>query len=204
MRLKFIKNLVAFLLFTAMVLAISVSPAFARGPDDGFSAAKKIETRYFSVSLASGVDEPALIQSLNIGPEYNIFSSLNARSGSGASFSINNLGDLLDGLFEWACGIMDMNLYSYRGSIKIAREENDLKVIYQRLYGQEGYSEKGFYIAEVNTLYIAAPDFTKEILGHEMGHAIISSFFVVQPPAKVQEVLAGYIEYQLRKVKKPR
>jgi len=36
-------------------------------------------------------------------------------------------------------------------------------------------------------------------LGHEIGHAVISNYFVVQPPIRIQEVLAGYVEYQLRK-----
>lgn len=34
-----------------------------------------------------------------------------------------------------------------------------------------------------------------------MGHALMSHYFVVQPSVKIQEVLAGYVEYQLRKSK---
>ena len=87
----------------------------------------------------------------------------------------------------------------FRGTIKVSRDETELADIYLRLYGTERRSEKAFYIYELNTLYVTEQDFTKEILGHEMGHAIISNFFVVPAPEKVQEVLAGYIEYQLRK-----
>ena len=138
------------------------------------------------------IDEAALVQSLDIGPEHMMF------SGQG-SFSPHDLGDVLDALFSWAGGYLDMQLYSYRGNIKIVRDEKGLADIYRSLYGVEHTGEKGFYVYEGNTLYLVADDFTKEIVGHEIAHAIISNFFVVQPPAKVQEVLAGYIEYQLRK-----
>jgi hypothetical protein len=96
-----------------------------------------------------------------------------------------------------------MQLFSYRGTIKVVRDQKDLADIYLRLYGTERRSERGFYIQELNTLYVTQQDFTKEIVGHEIGHAIIGNFFVVPAPTKVQEVLAGYIEYQLRKKKAP-
>ena len=38
----------------------------------------------------------------------------------------------------------------------------------------------------------------KGILMHEMSHAIISRFFPVPAPVKVQEVLAMYVEYNLQ------
>jgi hypothetical protein len=37
------------------------------------------------------------------------------------------------------------------------------------------------------------------VLGHEIAHAIMSHYFVVLPSEKIQEVLAGFVEYQLRK-----
>ena len=41
-----------------------------------------------------------------------------------------------------------------------------------------------------------------KVLGHEIGHAVISHYFVVLPSVKVQEVLAVYVEYQLRKTER--
>jgi hypothetical protein len=180
-----------------LVLALSIpGEASARPVEDGFGAAKTIETKKFTVQIASGIDEGALTQSLDIGPSDKI---LAGQSLAGASFSSSSLGDLLDALFIWAGNILDMQLYSFRGTIKIARNSADLDAVYQKLYGQLGRTQKAFYVYEVNTLYLSAEDFTKEIIGHEMAHAIISNFFVVQPPTKVAEVLAGYIEFQIRK-----
>ncbi|MBI3601968.1 MAG: hypothetical protein HY209_03650 [Candidatus Omnitrophica bacterium] len=187
-------NLLSVLIFAMAVVAVSLS--WAATVDDGFSVGHKIETRHFNVFIAPGVDDALLIRSLDIGPEHKI---LSGQSTAGVSYSANNLGDLLDVLFGWVCNVLDMKLYSYKGVIKIARDENELKGVFRKLYGQEGYSQKAFYVSELNTIYIAAPDFTKEILSHEMGHAIMGSYFVVQPPEKIAEVLAGYIEYQLRK-----
>ena len=187
----------AFVLTLCMVLTLAASGiAFARGPEDGFVASRKMDGRYFSVQIAPGVEELQLVQELGIGPEHKI---LAGQAVGGARFSSNSLPDLMDALFLWSCNVLDMQLFSYRGTVKIVTDETALAGIYRRLFGVEHTGEKAFYVYECNTLYVAAPNFTKEIVGHEVAHAIISNFFVVQPPAKVAEVLAGYIEYQLRK-----
>ena len=184
-------------LFAVLFAAVAAAAQAAPGPSDGFTPARIIASRFFTIQLAPGVDEPTLVSSLGLGPESKIL------AGQSLS-SPNSLGNVMDAFFIWACGVLDMQLYSYRGTIKVVRDQSELADIYLRLYGVERRSEKGFYIYELNTLYVTEQDFTKEILGHEMGHAIISNFFVVQAPAKVQEVLAGYIEYQLRKKSPPR
>jgi hypothetical protein len=191
-RPKFLKSFLLAVLFTAVAGAAYA----AAGPSDGFTPARIIASRFFTIQLAPGVDDLALVSSLDLGPDSKVL------AGQSLS-SPNNLANLLDALFIWACGVLDMQLYSYRGTIKVVRDQNELADIYLRLYGTERRSEKGYYIYELNTLYVTAQGFTKEILGHEMGHAIISNFFVVQAPEKVQEVLAGYIEYQLRKKPRP-
>ncbi len=189
-----IRNLV--LTLCVILTLVGSGAAFARAPEDGFVTARKMDARYFTVQLAAGVDELQLVQALDVGPEHKI---LTGQSISTLKVSPNNLGDLLDAFFLWSCGVLDMQLYSYRGTVKVVPDEAALAEIYRRLYGMERKGEKAFYIYELNTVYVAAPNFTKEIVGHEVAHAIISNFFVVQPPTKVQEVLAGYIEYQLRK-----
>jgi len=187
----------AFVPMLAVVLMlVGGSPASARGPEDGFAAARKMDSRYFSIQLAPGVEEMDLVRNLGVGSQHKI---LGGQSVGSPQFSSNSLADLLDAFFLWSCNVLDMQLFSYRGTVKIVGDEAALADIYRKLYGTERAGEKAFYIYDNNTVYVAAPNFTKEIVGHEVAHAIISNFFVVQPPAKVQEVLAGYIEYQLRK-----
>ncbi len=182
----------------ACAFILSQGTSWAGPPiDDGFQPSARIESRHFSIFLEAGVDEGLLLQKLDIGPDHKI---LAGQALQAASFFPAGLPDLLDALFIWSCGVLDMNLFNYRGNIKIAKEPGRLKEVYFKLYGVAGRDEKAFYIYELNTLYISEQDFTKEILGHEIAHAIISNFFVVQPPQKVAEVLAGYIEFQLRKL----
>ncbi|NLE64522.1 MAG: hypothetical protein GX606_01235 [Elusimicrobia bacterium] len=182
-------------LICAAFLILLVSEA--RAVSDGFPSGKTLSGDHFSVVLASGIDEGSLVARLGIGPQHRI---LSGRSVTGLTFSGKDLPVLLDAFFVWACDILDMQLYSYKGTIKVAANGTQLKDVYRRLYGKESFSDKGFYVSETNTIYIAAGDFTKEILGHEIGHVIVGNYFVVQPPAKVHEVLAGYIEYQIRKL----
>jgi hypothetical protein len=184
------------LMLGVILLLVTGRPAFARSVDDGFVAARKMDARYFSIQLAPGVEEMDLVQRLDIGPEHKI---LAGQSVGSVKFSSTSLPDLLDAFFLWSCSILDMQLLSYRGNVKVVRDEAALADVYRKLYGMEHTGEKAYYVYETNTVYVAAPNFTKEIVGHEVAHAIISNFFVVQPPEKVQEVLAGYIEYQIRK-----
>jgi Zn-dependent peptidase ImmA (M78 family) len=94
-----------------------------------------------------------------------------------------------------------MQLYSYRGHIKVCADERQLADVYRNLFGVSAGERHlhSFYVYEVNTIYITKESFDRFVLGHEIGHAVISNYFVVQPPVRVQEVLAGYVEYQLRK-----
>ncbi len=191
------------LLFTIGVIAavLFFGPcAWARAPEDGFVAARKMTGRYFTVELAAGVEELFLVQSLNISAGDRVLAGENP---GGAAFSLSSLADLVDALFLWSSNVLDMRLLSYHGTIKVVRAPADLDAIYRRLYGAEPPGDKAYYAYDVNTVYVLAGNFTKEIVGHEVAHAIISNYFVVQPSMKVQEVLAGYIEYQLTKPSRP-
>ena len=106
---------------------------------------------------------------------------------------------MVDTLFLRICDLLDMHLYSYRGNIKICRDYNQLSQIYRNLFNADLKGTRSFYTYDLNTIYISPESFQLGILGHEIAHAIISHYFVVQPPVKVAEVLAGYVEYQLRK-----
>ena len=52
---------------------------------------------------------------------------------------------------------------------------------------------------DINTIYVDSENININIFGHELSHAIQSHYFVVPTSNKMQEILAGYVEYQLRK-----
>jgi hypothetical protein len=158
--------------------------------DDGFQAAQKVESGHFAIYYASGVNPGELARSLDLGAEYRTF---------GKASHGNDLGSLVDALFARVCDILDMQLYSYHGTIKICRDFDQLNNVYNNLFDRDLANRYSFYVHNLNTIYISAEHFKREILGHEIGHAVISNYFVVLPSVKVQEVLATYVEYQLRK-----
>ena len=157
--------------------------------DDGFGAAKKVQGQHFIVMYAPQVDLSALAMSLDFRPSDMI------ASGGGSSGS---LPDMLDALYAKVCDILDMQVYSYQGTIKVCRDAQQLESVYRAIFGRD-MTLSSFYVNELNTIYIDQQHFTQWVLGHEMSHAVQCHYFVVPPPVKVSEVLAGYVEYQLRK-----
>ncbi|MEI8176206.1 MAG: hypothetical protein WCG78_05005, partial [Candidatus Omnitrophota bacterium] len=82
--------------------------------------------------------------------------------------------------------------------IKVCRDADGLSAVAEKLFGKP-IKTAGFYVFAADTLYVNADSISINILGHELSHAIQSHYFVVPPPVKIQEVLAGYVEFQLRK-----
>ena len=171
----------------------SVGVSFAL--DDGFGQARRLEGKHFIIYYAPQLEISALAQQLNIGPTDNL---LVGKSMQRESSSEAELADMLDTLFMRVCDILDMQLYSFQGNIKICRDYNHLNSIYYNFFNKE-LKTRSFYVYSLNTIYISKDDFRREILGHEIGHAVISHYFVVLPSVKIQEVLAMYVEYQLKR-----
>lgn len=173
-----------FILFFALTTCYAI--------DDNFSQARKTQSQYFTICYAPGVDEGSLAQRLNIGEAERI---LTEEPESSDPFSINSM---VDTLFRRASDILDMHIYSFQCTIKVCRNYEELQEIYSSLFDAP-LSQKSFYVYSLNTIYTYPEAFTREIIGHEIAHAVVSRYFAVSPPIKVQEILAGYVEYQLRK-----
>jgi len=166
--------------------------------DDGFCPARKIEGKYFTVYYNPPLDIFSLNQQLNIHFSEQIMAGEPMKKDNSPEAELTGM---LDTLFMRVCDILDMHLYSFQGKIKICQDSKQLNKIYNNLFNKEP-NIKSFYVYSFNTIYISKDDFKREILGHEIAHAIISHYFVVQAPVKIQEVLAMYVEYQLRRVGK--
>jgi len=183
------------LLVAMLFLSLGKGLGSALALDDGFGPAKEIEGKYFTIYYAPQLEASGLAQRLSISASDKVL--------SGGSLEVKNpsaseLADMVDILFNRVCNILDMDVYSFKGNIKICRDKDQLKGIYSNLFEKE-LTRLSFYVYELNTVYISAESFTREILGHEIAHAVISHYFVVLPSVKVQEILASYVEYQLRK-----
>jgi len=151
------------------------------------------EGKYFSIYGYNGLDAASLLRELN----FNYL--LNLDSASEKSRDLKSLlADTLDALYLEVSDILDIHMYDFHGKIYIFPEKSYVSKIFENNFGRS-FSERSFYLHPKNTIYICFPGCTLGMLGHEISHAIMSHYFVVPPPAKIQEVLAGYVEYSLRK-----
>ena len=98
--------------------------------------------------------------------------------------------------------ILDMHIYSLKINIKVCRTPEELSELYKNMFNTGLGHQKSFYVYRTNTIYAYEDSFKREIIGHEMAHAILCHYFPVPPPVKIQEVLAMYVEYSLRRPEK--
>ena len=153
-----------------------------------------VETQHFHVSAYEGCDIAGVLRKLN----FDYSSRLDSYYNSQASGQVGILSKTLDAIFAEASDVLDINLFSYKGGIKIFANQRVMRRALKK-YLSGRIQDPSYYIQDSNTIYISYEDLTLGILGHEIAHAIISNYFVVSPPPKVHEVLAGYVEYSLRK-----
>lgn len=183
-----------FTCFYIFFMAISVVFGF----EDGFGPAKNIRGKYLSTYYSPELDLSSMLENLNIGLADRLMIGKRAKTNSSIE---SELAEMIDTLFMRVSDILDMHIYSFEGKIKICKDQQHLASIYRHLFNNDLGNNRSFYVSNLNTIYISENSFTKEVLGHEIAHAIISRYFVVQPSIKVSEILSGYVEYQLRKSK---
>lgn len=148
---------------------------------------------YFEVYGDARADAYALLAKIDA--NYLLYAPDGARAADAVS---DILAKTVDGLYQEVSDILDIHMYSFKGSVVAFADQPALERFLKQQYGID-FSERSLYHFEKNTIYISLADATVGMLGHEIAHAIISHYFVVPPPEKVQEVLSGYVEYSLRK-----
>ena len=104
----------------------------------------------------------------------------------------------MDLWFSVVSEILDARMKQFESSVKVSESADGLSEVSKRLFGRS-IKTGGFYVVALDSLYIDSENVSIYILGHELAHAVISKYFVVPPPERIQEVLAGYVEYELRK-----
>ena len=185
------------IIFTAFTLLIGAALAWAI--DDGFSSAKNADGKYTAVYYSADTNTADLMQNLNIGFSDKVLAGMHLK---GARSAEDELATLLDSLYIQVSDILDMHLYSLKINIKVCRGAEELKDIYKKMFAEDLKNQRSFYVYDTNTIYVSGDSFKREIVGHEIGHAVISHYFVVPPSIKIQEVLAMYVEYNLRRPEK--
>jgi hypothetical protein len=181
--------------FFSFLLCAYTASALAQEVDDGFGSAEQIEGQYFTIYFKSQADVGMLLSNLDVGSFDKL---LVGKSAEKPVVLPKELGSMLDTLYLRVSDLLDMHVYSFHGKIKVCKDYAQLSRIYRDLFGHN-LDTHSFYVQELKTIYITEDNFKREILGHEIAHAIISSYFVVAAPVKIHEILARYVEYELRK-----
>jgi hypothetical protein len=182
----------------ALLILVSVASR-ASVADDAFENAKKTDGRYTAIEYPSEITASDLMQSLNMSASDKV---LAGTPSAAVASDENELAALLDSLFIRVSDILDMRLYSIKVNIKVCLNPGELSDIYKRMFSAELGKQRSFYAHDSDTIYTSSDSFNREIIGHEMAHAIISHYFVIPAPVKVQEVLSMYVEYNLRHAEK--
>jgi len=176
-----------------IICAVFCRPGFAARTTDGFEASSRFESRYFTVLTQDGADLQGLAARVSVPASIRAIIREPV-----SSYDFYSLKDQLDLMFLAVSEIMDIRLKNFECKVKICRNAAALTEAAKAVYGR-AVKTGGFYVADTNTLYIDAENADMAILGHELSHAVQVQYFVVPPPATVQEVLSGFVEYQLRK-----
>ncbi|MFH1782229.1 MAG: hypothetical protein ABH848_01275 [Candidatus Omnitrophota bacterium] len=184
-----IKNLTIAIFFIITHLCSGIIYA----EEDGSSLIAK--SKYFSVYGHRGLDIQTFLGKLDM----NYFLQPDSVLDNAGPGEKDILAKTLDSIFLEVSDVLDIHIYSFEGNIEVLPDKASVNDVYRKYFNAD-FQERSFYLTNTNTIYISLDDVTLGMIGHEMSHAIISRYFVVPPPSKIQEVLCGYVEFRLRKL----
>jgi len=167
-------------------------------PHNAF-AAESIKSKYFNIHIYDGIDKVQLLKKLDA--EYFLRRSVAYFEETGrptADFD-TLLGDTLDAVYLQVSDIIDIHMYSLTVGLDILPDKRALADTLEA-YLNNRIDVPSFYFHDKNTIYISFADLNAGMLAHEITHAIVTHYFAVPPPTKLQEILSGYSEYSIRKL----
>jgi hypothetical protein len=114
----------------------------------------------------------------------------------------------VDKIVETICSLLDMHPSNLRFGITLYRTQSEVTTAYYKAAaGANAYKAQGgmtgaapiaFYSHGARNIAAAIDNITEGILAHEIAHAVISAYFVTPPPARMQEILAQYMDKHFR------
>ena len=157
-----------------------------------------IKSKYFSVYADGGIDKVDLLKKLNAGYFLRLGAAFSEKAERGEELD-SMVASTLDAIYLEVSDILDIHMYDLNIDLEILPDRAALASILKPYIGGKTVDMPSFYYYDKNRIYISLADLNSGMLGHEIGHAIVTHYFVVPPPAKLQEVLSGYVEYSIKK-----
>jgi hypothetical protein len=113
----------------------------------------------------------------------------------------------VDKIVDTICSLLDMYPPNLRFGITLYRTQAEVTTAYYRAsaaanaykaQSMTGAAPISFYSHGTRNIAVAIDSIDAGILTHEIAHAVISAYFVMPPPARMQEILAQYLDKNLR------
>jgi hypothetical protein len=85
-----------------------------------------------------------------------------------------------------------------RSKIRIKLHQNQ-KELSKTIAGITGNATDApaFYWQKTKTIHLQTEKLSIGILAHEMAHAVVDDFFVIQPPPKIKELLSQFVDREI-------
>ena len=184
-----------FFVFTA------VFPAYAEGLPDGIAGENiadwvVVRSLFSTIYIDKDIDIGSV--SARIDTSFARFDPVENRLFLDKGISDEHiLANKIDILVRKAMKVLDMRPDDFHVNIKLYEDEIALWTIYEKIFS-EHKEYKAFYIHRYKTVYIPYENLGESVLAHEIGHAIIDSYFKILPPEKIRELLACYVDVHLK------
>jgi len=108
----------------------------------------------------------------------------------------SNVRTRIDEIMERVQATLDMYPSDLHISILLYPDHQSMEKIYRR-FTLTGNTPLAFYSNKTKSIYVNVAGITGGVLAHEMAHAVINFYFEVPPPAKMQEILAQYVDLHI-------
>lgn len=166
-------------------------------PVNIFAQDDTVNSKYFKLTIHPGVSKPDLLKKLRADYFLQMGAAFSGDRSDSAGID-RLLARTLDAIYLDVSDVLDIHMYTFSVDLEIFPDKSGLADELQAYLGKRA-DMPSFYFYDKNKIFISCNDMTLGMLSHEIAHSIISHYFVVQPSVKVQEVLAGYVEYSVRK-----
>jgi hypothetical protein len=117
-------------------------------------------------------------------------------TSTGLDDNPSNVKSRVDEIMGKVQATLDMHPSDFHISILLYPDYQSVEKIF-RQFAASGNVPLAFYSNRTKTIYVNVDSITVGVLAHEMAHAVINFYFEVPPPAKMQEILAQYVDLHI-------
>ena len=150
----------------------------------------ELQTRFLTIAY----NNDKLLYDFSASLRKGGFSSLFGRKNS--LTMAENVTKKVDALVEKVAMILDMYPSNLQARIELLPTHSDVQALYRARY-KKNTELIAFYSPKEKTIYVSVWDIKTQVLAHELAHAVLDHYFEVDPPVKIHELLAQYVESKL-------